>query len=192
MLLSSFTLIETIWLKIWAKPSSKNEKGSLPVEVCHSKKSLLKLPIISKVTKKELWKNCKANKFSKTAIRLNVLQFCPSLDPFVTSSVTIYMFRSFCGSSKCLNFDKFWKQLLWRGLKFLVRDDLRITAITLFGKTSIALFEFACDRGIGHARASFTGQHEINVWFVPSKHSHSAIRPKTDATLDATSQWPMK
>ena len=45
VLLSFFTLIETIWLKIWAKPSSKNEKGPLPVEVRRSKTSLLKLTI---------------------------------------------------------------------------------------------------------------------------------------------------
>ena len=44
VLLSFLTLIGTIWLKIWAKPSSKNEKGWLPVDVCRSKTSLLKLP----------------------------------------------------------------------------------------------------------------------------------------------------
>ena len=36
VLLSFFTLIETIWLKIWAKPSSKEEKGPLPVDVRRS------------------------------------------------------------------------------------------------------------------------------------------------------------
>ena len=42
--LSFLTLIGTIWLKIWAKPSLKNEKGWLPVDVCCSKTLLLKLP----------------------------------------------------------------------------------------------------------------------------------------------------
>ena len=148
VLLSFFTLIEAIWLKIWAKPSSKNEKGSLPVHLCRLKTSLLKFAIISKVTNKKMnFQRTVRLTSSKNAIRLNVLQFCSSLDPFVISPGTIYMFRSFCDSSKCLNFDKFWKQLLWRGLKFLVRDDLRITAIEFF--------EFACDRGIGHARVFF-------------------------------------
>ena len=44
--LSFFTVIETIRLKIWAKPPSKNEKRPLPVDVRHSKTLLLKLPII--------------------------------------------------------------------------------------------------------------------------------------------------
>ena len=44
--LSFFTVIEAIWLKIWAKPPSKNEKRSLPVDVRHSKRLLLKLPIV--------------------------------------------------------------------------------------------------------------------------------------------------
>ena len=42
--LSFFTVIEAIWLKIWAKPPSKNEKRPLPVDVRHSKTLLLKLP----------------------------------------------------------------------------------------------------------------------------------------------------
>ena len=42
--LSLLTLIGTIWLKIWAKPSLKNEKGWLLVDVCHWKTLLLKLP----------------------------------------------------------------------------------------------------------------------------------------------------
>ena len=42
--LNFLTLIGTIWLKIWAKPSLKNEKGWLPVDVCRSKTLLLKLP----------------------------------------------------------------------------------------------------------------------------------------------------
>ena len=39
-----FTLIETIWPKMWAKPLSKNAKSPLPVDVCHLKTSLLKKP----------------------------------------------------------------------------------------------------------------------------------------------------
>ena len=50
VLLSFFTLIETIWLKIWAKPSSKEEKGPLPVDVRRSQMWLLKLPIVSETT----------------------------------------------------------------------------------------------------------------------------------------------
>ena len=46
--LSFFTVIEAIWLKIWAKPPSKNEKRPLPVDVRHSKTLLLKLPIKSR------------------------------------------------------------------------------------------------------------------------------------------------
>ena len=42
--LSFFTTIEAIWLKICAKPPSKNEKRSLPVDVRRSKTLLLKLP----------------------------------------------------------------------------------------------------------------------------------------------------
>ena len=45
--LSFFTVIEAIWLKIWAKPPSKNEKRPLPVDVRHSKTLLLKLPIMA-------------------------------------------------------------------------------------------------------------------------------------------------
>ena len=41
--LSFFTVIEAIWLKIWAKPPSKNEKRPLPVGV-RRWKTLLKLP----------------------------------------------------------------------------------------------------------------------------------------------------
>ena len=44
--LSFFTVIEAIWLKICAKPPSKNEKRPLPVDVRRSKTLLLKLPII--------------------------------------------------------------------------------------------------------------------------------------------------
>ena len=43
--LSFFTVIEAIWLKICAKPPSKNEKRPLPVDVRRSKTLLLKLPI---------------------------------------------------------------------------------------------------------------------------------------------------
>ena len=42
--LSFFTVIEAIWLKICAKPPSKNEKRPLPVDVRRSKTLLLKLP----------------------------------------------------------------------------------------------------------------------------------------------------
>ena len=55
VLLSFFTLIETIGLKIWAKPSSKNEKGPLPVDVRRSKTSLLKLPINVRLTVTLFW-----------------------------------------------------------------------------------------------------------------------------------------
>ena len=44
--LSFFTTIEAIWLKICAKPPSKNEKRSLPVDVRRSKTLLLKLPVV--------------------------------------------------------------------------------------------------------------------------------------------------
>ena len=37
VLLSFFTIIVTIWLRIWAKQSSKNKKGPLPVDVRRSK-----------------------------------------------------------------------------------------------------------------------------------------------------------
>ena len=43
--LSFFTVIEAIWLKLCAKPPSKNEKRPLPVDVRRSKTLLLKLPI---------------------------------------------------------------------------------------------------------------------------------------------------
>ena len=36
VLRSFFTIIETIWLEIWAKPSSENEKRSLLVDVRRS------------------------------------------------------------------------------------------------------------------------------------------------------------
>ena len=39
-----FTLIETIWPKMWSKSLSKNAKSPLPVDVCHLKTSLLKKP----------------------------------------------------------------------------------------------------------------------------------------------------
>ena len=42
--LSLFTVIQAIWLKICAKPPSKNEKRPLPVDVRRSKTLLLKLP----------------------------------------------------------------------------------------------------------------------------------------------------
>ena len=42
--LSFFTVIEAIWLKICAKPPSKNEERPLPVDVRRSKTLLLKLP----------------------------------------------------------------------------------------------------------------------------------------------------
>ena len=45
--LSFFTVIEAIWLKICAKPPSKNENRPLPVDVFRSKTLLLKLPNIS-------------------------------------------------------------------------------------------------------------------------------------------------
>ena len=44
VLFSVFTLIETIWPKMWAEPLSKNAKSPLPVDVCHLKTSLLKKP----------------------------------------------------------------------------------------------------------------------------------------------------
>ena len=44
--LSFFTVIEAIWLKICAKPPSKNEKRPLPVDVRRSETLLLKLPNI--------------------------------------------------------------------------------------------------------------------------------------------------
>ena len=47
VLLSFFTVIEAIWLKICAKPPSKNEKRPLPVDVRRSETLLLKLPTIS-------------------------------------------------------------------------------------------------------------------------------------------------
>ena len=50
--LSFCTVIETIWLKICAKPPSKNEKRPLPVDVRRSKTLLLKLPNISRRTLK--------------------------------------------------------------------------------------------------------------------------------------------
>ena len=45
--LSFFIVIEAIWLKICAKPPSKNEKRPLPVDVRRSRTLLLKLPISS-------------------------------------------------------------------------------------------------------------------------------------------------
>ena len=44
VILSVFTLMETIYLKIRAHPLLKNEKRPLPVAVCRSKTPLLKLP----------------------------------------------------------------------------------------------------------------------------------------------------
>ena len=44
VLLSFFTLTRAIWLKILAKPSSKNDKSPLPADLRRSKTSLLKLP----------------------------------------------------------------------------------------------------------------------------------------------------
>ena len=41
---SFFTLIATIWLKIWAKPPLKNVKNPLPVDVRCPKTPLLKVP----------------------------------------------------------------------------------------------------------------------------------------------------
>ena len=46
VILSVFTLIETIYLKIRAHPLLKNEKRPLPVAVRRSKTPLLKLPIL--------------------------------------------------------------------------------------------------------------------------------------------------
>ena len=45
LLLSFLNLNETIWLKIWAKPSSKDEKRPISVDVRHPKTSLFKLPV---------------------------------------------------------------------------------------------------------------------------------------------------
>ena len=45
LLLSVFTLTETINLKVCAKPLPMNAKRPLPVHVCRSKTPLLKLPI---------------------------------------------------------------------------------------------------------------------------------------------------
>ena len=45
VLLSFFTLVETIELKIWAKPLLENAKSPLPVEVHCSKMPLLTFPI---------------------------------------------------------------------------------------------------------------------------------------------------
>ena len=45
VILSVFTLTETIYLKIRAHPLPKNEKRPLPVDVRRSKTPLLKLPI---------------------------------------------------------------------------------------------------------------------------------------------------
>ena len=45
--LSVLTIIETSCPKKWAKPLSKNEKKTLPVDVRRSKTSLLKFTIIS-------------------------------------------------------------------------------------------------------------------------------------------------
>ena len=50
--LSFFTVIEAIWLKICAKPPSKNQKRPLPVDVRRSKTLLLKLPIAQKLERK--------------------------------------------------------------------------------------------------------------------------------------------
>ena len=44
--LSFFTVIEAIWLKICAKPPSKNQKRPLPVDVRRSRTLLLKLPTV--------------------------------------------------------------------------------------------------------------------------------------------------
>ena len=51
--LSFFTVIEAIWLKICAKPPSKNQKRPLPVDVRRSKTLFLKLPIVWHV-----WPGC--------------------------------------------------------------------------------------------------------------------------------------
>ena len=48
VILSVFTLIETIYLKIRAHPLPKNEKRPLPVAVRRSKTPLLKVPITPK------------------------------------------------------------------------------------------------------------------------------------------------
>ena len=52
--LSFFTVIEAIWLKICAKPPSKNQKRPLPVDVRRSETLLLKLPIIRENHEKPL------------------------------------------------------------------------------------------------------------------------------------------
>ena len=44
VLLDFFTLIKTIYLKIWTKPLPKNAKSPLPVDMLLLKASLLKLP----------------------------------------------------------------------------------------------------------------------------------------------------
>ena len=44
VLLDFFTLIKTIYLKIWTKPLPKNAKSPLPVYVLLLKASLLKIP----------------------------------------------------------------------------------------------------------------------------------------------------
>ena len=49
--LNFFTVIEAIWLKICAKPPSKNEKRPLPVDVRRSKTLLLKLPNYTSLTR---------------------------------------------------------------------------------------------------------------------------------------------
>ena len=51
--LSFFTVIEAIWLKIWAKTPSKDEKRPLPVDVRRSKTLLLKLPNVE--SHEKLW-----------------------------------------------------------------------------------------------------------------------------------------
>ena len=43
VLLSLFLIIKTICLNIWAKVPLKNEKSPLPVDVCPSKTTLLKV-----------------------------------------------------------------------------------------------------------------------------------------------------
>ena len=53
--LSFFTVIEAIWLKICAKPPSKNEKRPLPVDVRRSKTLLLKLPIDDEEVYQNVW-----------------------------------------------------------------------------------------------------------------------------------------
>ena len=47
VILSVFTLIETIYLKVRAHPLPKNEKRPLPVAVRRSKTPLLKLPTLT-------------------------------------------------------------------------------------------------------------------------------------------------